>query len=246
MARVDKLHRQAAELFQQLGDERNAAWSTMLLSIASSEDPDKFENCVDMAEHSLEVLRRFEDKPGMARVLSVLGELARMQGDYEAARPYYEESLALSQETGERIREAIQYSNLAITVYHQGQHQLAVDYFQQSLAILEEQDIRPVNELHSLAGPTAALGYPLRAARLIGAADAVLEITGIEPQPPDLQAILLIIETVRQALGDQAYQQAWQEGHALTTQQAFALALSDLDSGELIHFGGFGGPEALA
>jgi hypothetical protein len=67
---------------------------------------------------------------------------------------------------------------------------------------------------------------------LIGAAEAVLEITGIDPQPPDLQDILPIIETVRQALGEQAYQGAWQAGYALTTQQAFALALSDLDVAE--------------
>jgi tetratricopeptide (TPR) repeat protein len=227
MTRVGELFRQSADLFQQLGDERNAAWSMMFLSIAGSENPDEIENCLAMAQQSLAALRRWGDKPGMARALSALGELWRMKGDYESARSCYAESLALSQETGERVRQAIQYSNLGFIAYHQGQHQLAVKYVQQSLVILEEMDIRGVpTELYSLAGPTAALGHPSKAARLIGAADAQLEITGIDLQPPDRQDILPIIDSVRQALGEEAYQQAWQAGYAMTIQQAIAFALS--------------------
>jgi predicted ATPase/DNA-binding CsgD family transcriptional regulator len=227
MPRVGKLYRQAVDLFQQLGDERNAAWSMMFLSIASSENPDELENCLAMAQQSLAVLRRWGDKPGMARALSALGELWRMKGDYESARSCYAESLALSQETGERVRQAIQYSNLGFIAYHQSQHQLAVEYIQQSLVILEELDIPGVPvELYSLAGPTAALGYPSKAARLLGAAQAQQEITGVDLQPPDRQDILPIIDSVRQALGEEAYQQAWQAGHAMPTRQAIALALS--------------------
>jgi predicted ATPase/DNA-binding CsgD family transcriptional regulator len=227
MPRVGKLFRQALDLFQQLGDERNAAWSMMFLSIAGSENPHEIENCLAMAQQSLAALRRWGDKPGMARALSALGELWRMKGDYESARSCYAESLAISQETGERIRQAIQYSNLGFIAYHQSQHQLAVKYIQQSLAILEELDIPGARaELYSLAGPTAALGYPLQAARLIGAADAQQEVTGIDLQPPDRQDVLPVIDSVRQALGEEAYQQAWQAGYAMSTRQAIALALS--------------------
>jgi hypothetical protein len=41
----------------------------------------------------------------------------------------------------------------------------------------------------------------------------------------DQQDILPIIDSVRRALGEEAYQQAWQTGHAMTTQQAIAFAL---------------------
>jgi tetratricopeptide (TPR) repeat protein len=228
MRRVGELFRQAMDLFQQLGDERNAAWSMMFLSIAGSENPDKLENCLAMAQQSVSALRRWGDKPGMARSLSALGELWRMKGNYESARSCYAESLSLSQETGERYRQAIQYGNLGFIAYHQNQHQLAVKYIQQGLAILEELGNIPEvpTWLYSLAGPTIALGHPSKAARLIGAADAQREITGGDLQPPDEQDILPIIDSVRQALDEEAYQQAWQAGHAMTTQQAIAFALS--------------------
>lgn len=227
MPRVGELFRQAVDLFKQLGDEHNAAWSQMFLSIAGSEDSDEIENCLAIAKQSLETLRRWGDKPGVARALSALGELWRMKGDYESARSCYAESLALSQETGERIRQAIQYSNLGFIAYHQGQHQLAVKYIQQGLAILEKLDVPSGHaELYGLAGSIAALGYPLKAARLIGAADAQLEIAGADLQPSDQQDILPIMDSVRQALGEETYQQAWQAGHAMTTQQAIAFALS--------------------
>jgi len=137
MPRVEKLLRQAVDIFQQLGDQRSAAWSMAPLSIAGSENPDEIENCLAMAKQS-------------------------------------------------------------------GVHA----------------------ELYSLAGPTAALGYPLKAARLIGAADAQLETTGIVLQPPDRHDILPIINSVRQTLGEEAYQQAWQTGHTMNVRQAIAFALS--------------------
>ncbi len=226
MPRVRKFDRQAMELFQQLGDDRNAAWAMMFLSIADSEVSVEFENCLAMARQSLATLRRLQDRPGVARALSALGELWRMKGNYESAKSCYAESLAFSQETGERFRQAVQYSNLGSIAYHEGNHRQAVKYFQQSLAVFEELDAPGVAaELYSLAGPTAALGHPLKAAHLIGAADAQLEFIGIDLQPPDRQDILPIINSVRQILGEESYQRAWQAGQTMGPQQATEFAL---------------------
>ena len=227
MLGAGKLLRQSVGLFQQLGDERNAAWSMMGLSIPGSENPDEIENCLAIAQQSLATLRRLGDKPGIARALTALGELWRMKSDYESAKSCYAESLVLSQETGERIRQAIQYGNLGFIAYHQSQPQLAVKYIQQGLVIVEELDILPEvpTWLYSLAGPIAALGYPLKAALLLGAAEAQLKTIGVELQPADRQDILPIIDSVRHTLGEEDYQQAWQAGYELTLQQAIEFAL---------------------
>ncbi len=227
MARVRDFHGQAAVLFQQLGDERSAAWSLMLVSIAKSESPDEFENCLSLAQQSVTTLRRLGDKPGTARALNALGELYRMRGDYESAESYYTESLTLSRQTGERIRQAVQYGNLGFIAYHRAQHQLAISHIQQSLAIFADLGmiVGLPTALFSLAGPTAATGQASEAARLIGAAEFQMEIAGVTLQPPDRQEVLPIIDSIQQKLGENQYQKAWQAGYAMTTQQAIAFAL---------------------
>ena len=79
--------------------------------------------------------------------------------------------------------------------------------------------------LHALALDQP--GNPERAARLLGAADAQQEISGVAMQSPDLQDVLPILEAVRQALGEEAFQEAWEAGREMTTEEAFNYALSD-------------------
>jgi hypothetical protein len=95
------------------------------------------------------------------------------------------------------------------------------------LTIQHELDLVPglPTLLYSLAGPTAALGYSEEAACLLGAADATLESTGLGLQPPDQKDILPIIDSVRQPMGEAAYQRAWQVGYDMTSQQAVTFAL---------------------
>jgi tetratricopeptide (TPR) repeat protein len=226
MARVAVLQGRAATLFQALGDERRAAWARLVLSIAHSEDPAAIPACITMAEESAAVLRRWGDKRGLSRALSALGELYRMQGDYEAARNAFTEGLALVQDTGERVRQAVHYGNLGAVAYLQGHHRLAIQYIQQTLTILAELDIlQPNAEFYILAGAVVAVGKPWAAAQLIGAADALMAGAGMELQPPDRRDSAAIRAAVRQALGDDAYQTAWQAGSVLSAHEAFAFAL---------------------
>jgi hypothetical protein len=63
---------------------------------------------------------------------------------------------------------------------------------------------------------------------LLGAANAQQEISGVPIQTTDLQDVLPMLETIRRTLGEGAFQEAWQNGQEMTTQEAVAYALSDL------------------
>jgi len=161
--------------------------------------------------------------------LTALGEMSRIKGEYETARHYYEEALAISIESDRRYQQAIQYSNLSFIAYHQNDYKLALYLMRQALAILQEIEISDISTyLCGLAGPLAALGYPERAAQLLGASDAQQEISGIPAQTPDLRDILLILENIRHALPKEIFQKAWRAGKKMTIQDAFDYALSDL------------------
>ena len=76
-------------------------------------------------------------------------------------------------------------------------------------------------------GPIVALGYPKRAARLLGAANAHLELIGSYQQPADQPEIELFLKNAQEALTKDAFQTAWVEGQRMTIQEAVAYALSD-------------------
>jgi predicted ATPase len=227
------LHR-ALDLYKQLGDERNAAWSMVFLGGLFMEDPLEYLQGIALCTQGLEVFRKLEDKPGTACALNNLGELARLQGDYEAARRYYEESLSVTIETGERQREAIMFSNLCYIAYHQQNYKLAMQFAQRSIIVAREltSEYRQACFLAALAGPTAALGRPERAARLLGASHARFEALGTRHQPADQPELDLFEAAARNQLGDKAFQEAWQAGQTLTLQEAVSLALADLEMGE--------------
>lgn len=220
---------QALALFQQLGDERNAAWCLIYLNIIGVDYPDKIHQYIEKGLDNLAVIREMDDKPGMALALNILGELARIEGDYEAAKRYYEECLEISIETGERIREGMQYGNLGFIAYHNEEYQLAEQLIKQGLVIFKDLDInyQLATSFSCLAGPTAELGRPQRAARLLGAANAQMETLGSDHHPADQGEIRLFLDTIRDRLGEKEFQEAWREGQRMTIQEAVAYALEE-------------------
>ena len=71
------------------------------------------------------------------------------------------------------------------------------------------------------------MGYPKRAARLLGASNAQLETLGTDQQPADQVEIKLFIETIRDELGEEEFSRAWTEGQKMTIQEAAEYALQD-------------------
>jgi hypothetical protein len=79
--------------------------------------------------------------------------------------------------------------------------------------------------LEGFGGLAAVQGQPLRAAKLLGAAEAKREDTGA-PLPIFRQtAHERHVTAARTALGDEAFAVAWAEGRGLSSEQASAYAL---------------------
>jgi hypothetical protein len=76
----------------------------------------------------------------------------------------------------------------------------------------------------TIAGSMNA-GSALRAAQLLGAADAALERLGAFYQPADMPEYERIVARVRQHIDDAAFSAAWAEGRRMTPEQALSFAL---------------------
>jgi len=219
----------AHTLYKQLGNERKAAWCLMYLGFASIESADGMQQGVELVRACMARFHQFGDQGGEAMASIVLGEIARVAGDYAAAKNYYEEGLILVKQSGERLREAMFLENLGFVANHAKDYELAQDYIKKSLVIFLDMGspMGILSILGGLSGPIAALGYPKKAARLLGAANARLETLGADDSPADQVEIRLSIQNLRAELGEEEYANAWAEGQKLTYQEAAEYALQD-------------------
>jgi predicted ATPase/DNA-binding CsgD family transcriptional regulator len=229
--RSKELLSQAIQLFKQNLDERNTAWSLVLLGGSYDKNVQEVQQGINLCKRALALFHNQDDKPGLTFTLNMLGELARAQEDYDAARRYYEESLSLAIETSNRQREATALNNLSFVAYHQQNYRLALELAYRALILARElkSDFRQACFIATVAGPAIALGRPELAAQLLGASYARFKSLGILHAPVDQSELDHFETATRQHLGDEAYLETWQAGQTLTLQEAVSLALSELD-----------------
>jgi hypothetical protein len=101
--------------------------------------------------------------------------------------------------------------------------------FKESLSLYQRSGDKhgPPYSLEALGLVAAALGDAKRAARLWGAASAWREAMN-EPLSPIYQRDYApSVTQARTQLGEEAYESAWSEGHAMSPEQAIAMALEE-------------------
>ena len=79
--------------------------------------------------------------------------------------------------------------------------------------------------LHVLASLASSQGQPIRSARLWGAAEAMYESINTVFSPLEHRLFGPDIATARARLDKEAWEAAWAEGGAMTTEQAVTYAL---------------------
>ena len=214
------------------GDLRGIAVSLNNVGIVASNQGDYVAARPLLAE-SLALDRELGYRFGIATSLNNLGNVALKQGDYPSARALFEESLALRRELGDRWGIANSLNNLGNVAHEQGDYPSARALHGESLARqLELGNRRGIAEsLEGMAPVASALGNPDRAARIWCAAERLREEFGAPLPPNERPRYEEQVATARAALNDNAaFAAAWQEGRALTLEQAIALALQEPDS----------------
>jgi non-specific serine/threonine protein kinase len=220
-------NREALALSRELGDKGNQAWALVWLGAHSAGHPEEYQAGTALCEEGLTLFRELNDKLGMAWALNMLGELARLGGDYERAGMAYEESLAISRQIGAKLRGSLTHDMLAFVAQHQGDYDRAEAIFLEGLALAQELGSKHQSaySLALLAGPVGAKGQPKRAARLLGASEAIFEAWGVGPVAADKPELDRYLAAARAQLDEAAFKAAWAEGRAMSLEEAVAYAL---------------------
>jgi predicted ATPase/tetratricopeptide (TPR) repeat protein/DNA-binding XRE family transcriptional regulator len=211
-------------IFRELEDQAGIADVSLSLAEVASMQGDT-EGATSLVEKALPYFRAHDNPEGVGWALNHLGHVAQIRGDYERARWLHEESLEWFEEGGGENPEA--FEALGETALAQGEPTLAITYFGKSLKLSREQGARLYTAwcLAGLAGVAALDEDPERAAQLWSAAEALRQSIGGRAAPASHAMHERLMAAAREQMGQPAFDAAWAEGQAMTTEQAIELAL---------------------
>ena len=216
------------KLYREIGDNQGAGLALIDLG-ATLHLEGKEEEAIVSFEESLRLLGATGGPWGIAYALVWLGDAWFRIGDTTRATTSWEESLRLTQELGDHYLMAWSLGGLADVARLRADYKRATGMFKESLSLYQSSGNKfgPPFSMEALALVAVALGDAKRAARLWGAASAWREAIN-EPLSLIYQRdYSASVTQARTQLGEEVYASAWSEGHAMSPEQAIALALEE-------------------
>ncbi len=168
---------------------------------------------------------------GQAELCQV--RIAALQEQWDEGRASAQAALDIFQGLNDPLLTAMTYSELGDLELRTGNLSQAQSYHEQSISSFQEISQRAlvIHDLESFAYIAHRLNKPERTARLLGAAEALRAETGIS-----LVGIMRIEDEYERAIGwlhtqcdETTYNVRWDEGRAMSMDQAIFYALNSLD-----------------
>jgi predicted ATPase/DNA-binding SARP family transcriptional activator/DNA-binding CsgD family transcriptional regulator/Tfp pilus assembly protein PilF len=226
--RAEALLEEGLVLARESGSIRDTcnALSTLAYMAACRGD---LERAKALGEESLAVAREAGDTTAASLASNYLAVTAMLGGDYERAQAQFEATLETTRITGNRKGQATALNNLGLVALCRGAYARAAKLSSESLRLSEESlDHQLVTwSLDALAAVWGQQGHVGRAARLWGAAEVLREASDFSQPPDDKRVLEPFLEAARSRLDEAAFQAAWEEGRAMTEEQAIGYALSE-------------------
>jgi non-specific serine/threonine protein kinase len=217
---------EALAIYLTLGDAWGAAHSEFLLGHAVQDDGDA------PAAQTLfsESLQRFRDLGDRHHTLLATFSLAGViehLGDLEGARALHEESLRHAREQCNERIVAISLDQLASYAREDGRIEDSLTMLRESLRIRHHLGDRPAiaENLDRFARTLSLAGRAGTATRLLSSSEALREQIGSTSAPAVAKMNDATLTAIRTQLDETAFAEAWEEGGALTLDEAVALAL---------------------
>ena len=179
-------------------------------------------------EESLVLRRALGDTRGLAVTLKNFGEVVRHRGDLTEASRLIEESLRLRRIIGDKLGIARSLSALADVARDQGDADRAEALYREAIAMRRQLETREglADCLLGLAAILSADNHPARAARLLGASEALREAENPALPPVDRADFERTVAAIQGSLGPVEFDLARAAGRAMTMEQVIAEVMA--------------------
>ena len=217
------LYQENLAMRREMGDKMGTALSLYNLgcvALAQGEYADARALCAE----ALALRREMGDKGGMADALFTLGVATLSEGGIEKARPLLEESMSVAKDLDDKSAKLSALLGMGQLELAEGRRPEARGHLVAALHL-------GATELRDAAAGLAALsalalqeGSPRFAAQLLGAIESALAPLGLVVEPPVKGLHDRTLGEVKSALGEAAFEAAWEEGRRWSVAEAVERA----------------------
>lgn len=224
---IPLLERSLAQ-FREIGDARGAGVAQMALAYVLPDTADKEAMLLESAAD----LYQSGDLWAVNVALQSRADVALADGHADRARELYQDGLQLAQSQSDGRGAAQALIGLGFVDLSIGDVLAATCRFECSVELtltLANAELLAY-ALRGLAGVAHAHGHERRAARLLGAAQALGEAAGAVDWPARRSLYARFEAEIRGGLGARQFGQAWESGHALSMEEAAEFGLASQSS----------------
>jgi tetratricopeptide (TPR) repeat protein len=208
-------------MYRQLGDDTGVRAALNNLATLAYDDGNR-ERARALWQESARRSREAGDDLLLGSALNNLADVAVREGQFDRAAELTEEAVGLARKRGDKALLAEALENASLVLLAQNRYGEAVRMLREGIFLARE--VHSVSTyLEKFAAVAAQAGARERAARLIGAAEALRDSLGAADQPTEAQVLASALETVRSSEFD-AFRAA---GAAITPADAVAYALEE-------------------
>jgi non-specific serine/threonine protein kinase len=227
--RATALTEETLALSRQANEVQGIVWSLLTLAIAATLRAD-YEQAERLYAEGMSLARELDSAYARFLYLQNWGWTALLRGDYEGATVLIEEAVELAKERRRGFMGLLSrpLDNLGWAALLGGELGRARAQFGENVALSEERgDKRTLlMSLEGLACVAGAEGEAVRAARLFGAAEALMETIAYRLVPQERAVLEPYRASVRSRLGEAAWEETHGNGRAMKLDEAIEYALS--------------------
>jgi len=225
MATATAYSEKALQAAREIGNYHLMSGNLIRLALIRGDE----EHAEQLMEEGVRLIRVLGEKTNLSFVLVEHAKFALRRGDDAAATTHVAEGLAVARQTGNRQDIPLCLIGVATLSRRQGAHDQAVQVLRECLTLSQQfgHISDTVESLSELVAVAISTGDMRTAARLLGAADRILEETCLTTLTWTSRVDHRDqVAAVRSALDDATFTAAFAAGRALTLEEAVAEALA--------------------
>jgi len=222
---AETAHREGLEIRRRLMDDAGVATSLSNLSSVAFSKND-LSGAETLGRESVAIYRRLGHESGIVHALTKLGLVAGARGEVERAEEIFEECLRMQRALGSFGNMHYSLVNLGYNAHRRGDYELALRRYHEALDLLDSAPNRAslASILEDLAATVAALGDPSRAARLMGAGEALRSTMGSPMFPSERPHYEASVASLRAMMSPEVFDAQWRIGSSITLERALEEA----------------------
>lgn len=220
------LNEDSLRVARQIGDDADAAAALIGLARIALREHD-YHTVKKYAHEAADIRHKLGNEAGSTSAMHLVAAALRMEGHDQEAEKFYQSTLATYIAAGDKSRVAGEQYNLGCVYVHQNRLTKAREMLTSAL-----HEYRGENDeagiaycLNAFAAVAAVEKEPVRAAKLYGAAAAILERLGIVLDPDDQLDWDRYTDVARRQIKRVRFDRELQEGRTLSVDQAVTIAM---------------------